>query len=478
MAEAIMLGQGGLVNSDNVSVTKDKVIENKTYMGSDTDDEIGVGTMPDHAARTTSPDLQVAGSSLVAHIPFGAYRENAASGYPELTSPISVLAPTVGLTSAKIMAGQTAMSISGTATNDANVVANRMLSGYSAYAKGQKINGTLAPTSIYNLSLFQWATNQIGATWNTPNSGPWSGVRIMAKQGSYPTSPTDGVAYYEGAGNSHIGNLNPGTWYFRAWNYITTNFGRVYGGYVQSVITTSSQAGTAVFTAGGTFVVPNLVRYIDVFGVGGGGHGGGGALASDDGGGGGGGGAGYTQTALGVAVTPGQTISITVGAGGGADGGNTVVQGIMNVSGGKRGYNASFNAQGGAGGSGGGTGGVRWDSHYNGGNGGADGSDGEAKYYPGGKGQNYTTRAFGESGGTLYAGGGGAGASNRTNAVGGAGGAGGGGRGSSYYPSPATGVGTPGAPNTGGGGGGNGGGPTSVDEAHPGGSGIVIIRWG
>lgn len=472
MAEAIMLGQGGLVNSDNVSVTKDKVIENKTYMGSDTDDEIGVGTMPDHAAYTTSPDLQVTGSSLIAHVPFGAYRENAASGYPELTSPISVLAPTVGLTAAKIMVGQTAMSISGAATSDANVVANRMLSGYSAYAKGQKINGTLAPTSIYNFSVYQYVTNQIGATWVIPSSGPWSGVRIMAKQGSYPTGPTDGTLFYEGTGTYQIQTLAVGLWYFRAWNYITTNMGRIYGGYSQGTVQNNQISGSQIFTSSGTFTVPTAVRQISVFLVGGG------AASGRNNGGGG----GWTSTWLNVAVSPGQQFSVGIGAGGTnyGNGGNTTFGSLV--------------ASGGAGWAwGGGEGGQDYrdgnDSRGTGGKGGSDGAGGESWWGtdPVPNGQNHTTRAFGESTNTLYAGGGGGSIGLRTGRYnhGGAGGAGGGGNGDSdYNPYGSSGSATNGLANTGGGAGGvslynyNDDNDTRYRPSRNGGSGICIVRWG
>ena len=124
-----------------------------------------------------------------------------------------------------------------------------------------------------------------------------------------------------------------------------------------------------------------------------------------------------------------------------------------------------------------------------GGAGGSDGSDGEASdTSDGGKGQHTTTRYFGESNGTLYAGGGGTGC--------GKGGAGGGADGATWHT-----ILNPGAANTGGGAGaaaaGGGGGYTYTVKSFsvtpgqqlsvvvgaggtggPGGSGICIIRWG
>ena len=82
-----------------------------------------------------------------------------------------------------------------------------------------------------------------------------------------------------------------------------------------------------------------------------------------------------------------------------------------------------------------------------------------------GKGQGTTTREFGESTGTLYAGGGGAGGNGSAQAKGGSGGGGNG----AWNGNPQT----SGAANTGGGGGGMYYGLTNVGK---GGSGIVVIR--
>lgn len=150
-----------------------------------------------------------------------------------------------------------------------------------------------------------------------------------------------------------------------------------------------------------------------------------------------------------------------------------------------------------------------------GGDGGSDGSDGgTGRFYdktanPGGKGQGRTTRYFGESTGTLYAGGGGAGGDSSFNGgSGGKGGAGGGGNGADNASRVSNGGNA--SSNTGGGGGGGGncwgagagytnraigvsvtpgqqlsvvvgaGGSGAVDGSRKGGnggSGICIIRW-
>lgn len=81
------------------------------------------------------------------------------------------------------------------------------------------------------------------------------------------------------------------------------------------------------FTASGSFVVPDRVTMIEVWGMGGGGGGGGGS----EGGGGGGNGWGIAR----LNVTAGQTLNIVIGAGGtagggtnnGSNGGNSTVSG-------------------------------------------------------------------------------------------------------------------------------------------------------
>ena len=189
----------------------------------------------------------------------------------------------------------------------------------------------------------------------------------------------------------------------------------------------------------------------DLFAVGGGGKGG-----SDVGGGGGG---GYTETQTGYIVENSKSFQVTVGAGSSST--KIIDPKLVSIIEALPGKNGAKRA-GGNGGSGGGGTGSGGGGGSNGGNGGRGNPSGSI----GGSGQGTTTKSFGESNGTLYAGGGGgsSGSSNNTNY----GGAGGGGNG--IYARPTA---TGGTPNTGGGGGGNGGDYSGKE----GGSGIVIIRW-
>lgn len=216
-----------------------------------------------------------------------------------------------------------------------------------------------------------------------------------------------------------------------------------------------------------TFDTPVLA---DVFMVGGGAGGNGGQSGGSYGGGGGG--AGKTSTNIRQLTTA--PVSVIIGAGGGGAQATGVGTGGGNTSISINGTQYSIDGglsgnpygQGGNGGSGGGGSGKT----TTGGAGGSDGGGGSGvsgSPYGGGGGQGSTTRAFGESGARLFAGGGGAGGSG---SAGGAGGEGGGGNGGTAVTMP-----TAGESNTGGGGGGGGLGYTSSVGAT-GGSGIILIR--
>ena len=201
------------------------------------------------------------------------------------------------------------------------------------------------------------------------------------------------------------------------------------------------------------------IQNLDVFCVGGGGAGGttGGGSNSYSAGGGG----GYTKTKKNVSFIPYRQYLAAIGAGGTASvsnptGGGTTSLLNVSASGGKPGTDR----KGGDGGSGGGGGGAISTPSGNGGSDGSDCANGwpGIESYAGGKGQGTTTKAFGETSGELFAGGG---------AGSGVPGTGGGG-----YPDSGSGT-----PNTGGG----GGSAKTYDPVEVaggnGGSGIIKLRW-
>lgn len=439
----ITLSGGGGISSDEVTTLSSHVLQGKTYVGSDTNDEIGTGTMPKNPAQNVTLNC---GQSVT--IPLG-YNPGSTITANSLTSQTG-----------------------GVTADDSKV-----LSSYTYWRDGVKRTGNLSVTSVVSFNVAQYSNLALIASWARPSRGPWSGLRVICKQDGYPSNVSDGTLFYEGSGTSATKALAAGTWYFRAWNYMTTNIGRFYGNYVDKTAANNQVKGQQAITSSGVFTVPANVYNISVFCVGGGGSGGKSSNRYPCNAGGGGG--GYTNTGT-FNVNPGQQLSITIGAGGNlSNGGTTSVNGLLSASGGYAGYVAG----GGSGGSGGGAGGGRRA-------GGSDGNNGEgfaSGNFTWGVGQGRTTRAFGESSNTLYAGGGGGGyaPNGSTTEIGGSGGAGGGGIGAFAEDGPGWFAATPGGAGTGGGGGGGCYNEHSDDTRYywtapyaSGGSGIIIIRWG
>lgn len=435
------IGGGGGIGSDELSVTKEYVLSGKTYVGADTDDKIGTGTMENNGA-TTNQSLNAGGAFTVK------------KGYHSQAFNVT----------ANSLASQT----SGTAT------AGQILSGQTAWVNGNKLTGTMAVQSILSFSAAVYSSTAIAFTWKNPVKGPFSGVIIVGKAGAYPTSITDGTRYYKGAGSNTVasGTSTATVSSFTSGTMYSTQNNTEWVHATSYTATAATTKGQQVITTSGTFTVPVGVRSIDVFLVGGGAAGG---SATGYGGGG-----GWTQTWKGVAVTPGQQLSVSIGAGGinFGKGGDTIF-GSLKAAGGN-----SWNW-------GGGSPGKDYagsnDSRGNGGDGGSDGATGESWVTSDpNNGQGHSTRSFGETSGTLYAGGGGGSSGFRHDrwSVGGAGGAGGGGRGNTGSPYSSQGDHTSGSPNTGGGGGGagwyeyNDDGDTRTQPSSSGGSGICIVRWG
>jgi hypothetical protein len=370
-----------------------------------------------------------------------------------------------------------------------------------------------APT---NLTFPTVAYNSIILNW-TPGLGS-NNTLIIRKQGSIPTSRTDGTQVYLDNGNAFIDTgLTDNTNYcYALYGTDGTEYGEpiiecrktlvgtmlVEENIINNYKVTKFTIGSSVSSLSTTWIVPSGVTLIDVFLVGGGGGGGG-----SDGAGGGG---GFVYAKSGLAVSPNQEWTILVGAGGsgGPISGHPGYFGeasefrlgsnILRVEGGFPGgsyYSATRNGvlilvgKGGDGGSGGSS----VAAHGVGsGAGGSDGGNGDCytSTYCGTAG-NYsdgfgidnrnlgvlpinpykTTRSFGDYDGTVYSGGGGGGTYNRSGWTG-AGGVGGGGNGGYRNQKGGNGI-----PNTGGGGGGAGwtGGFDTLGGS--GGSGVVIIRY-
>lgn len=482
---------GGInVDSDELTANRSHVLSGHTAITHDSDGDPVAGTMPDLSNKTlerspNSADVKEVsnywstatgyGGDLTIEIPHSGYIKNT-----RIQQAVYGIHPSVVKAGALIGANADTGFARGTFTSDANATEDKILSGYSGYVNGNKVNGKLTVQSVVSFKVAQYSTLTLIASWAKPAKGPWSGLRIICKQGGYPANVNDGTLFYEGSATSAAKKLATGTWYFRAWNYITTNYGRLYGNYLSTTAVNSEIKGQQVFTSSGVFTVPDKVYEIEVFLVGGGGRGGTGTYYEKEAQGGPGGGGGYTGTKK-MSVTPNVQYPVVVGAGStdvNSPGGSSSMNGFEVMGGESKRYWGLGNSNGGSGG------GSFGESFYdNAGDGGSDGSDGGMGSGPGGKGQGTTTRAFGEAWGTLYAGGGGGGGYNAkgssTEGNVGYGGAGGGGNGG-YGNQESYRYGLPGVVNTGGGGG--GGGSIKASSAGwaggNGGSGIAIVRWG
>ena len=368
----------------------------------------------------------------------------------------------------------------GTMTMTGNAQAAHVLAGETFYTNNYKtkLTGTMTVNSLLSFSVAAYSGRRVLAKWQNPNQAagkPFSGVIIRYSTSGYPGT-TGGTQIYKGAGNNTAAGawsqtyldmpaLNT-TYYFSCYPYVTTG-GGVINGIARNVTCKTSGELNKTFTASGSYTIPGGYNRMDVYLVGGGG----GTLGEPSNYGGGGAGSGYTLTEKSKTISTGQILTVVVGAGGygtraaDAAGGASYISGITQQANGGKGAGAASRA--GDGGSGGGVGSHETDeTDYYAGAGGTNGGNGTG-YGLNGKGQGTTTRAWGSTTGTLYAGGGGGGGGYPES--GGAGGTGGGGRGGNRYA-----AGTAGTSNTGGGAGGNGYKCSNVSIR--GGSGVVLVK--
>lgn len=346
---------------------------------------------------------------------------------------------------------------------------------WSSPTNGQSYSGTVGDSVSISLSASSALGNGITYTANSlPTGLTLSGSTIS---GSYSAATSSSTVITATSSNTNKTAT------------ITLNW----------AITAAPPSGQAEFTTAGTYswTAPSGVTSVSVVCVGGGGAGGTGTVAT----GGGGGGLGWKDT---IAVTPGQSYTVVVGAGGttaGANGGNSYFINTSTVAGygGAGGYSSGQSSGGGVGGgyvgTGGGNGGQGGgcqdyqsssdQTPESGGGGGAGGYSG-----PGGKGAGYTNTLAGSTGSGGSGGGGGSPSSYDAGRGGGgvgiygagATGAGGSGSGPTYRGGGGSG-GTPATNSTdsyfyGGGYGGGGGGAWRSGGFGAGGGGAVRIIWG
>jgi hypothetical protein len=330
----------------------------------------------------------------------------------------------------------------------------------------------ISPNSTYALTLSPPAGLAVNYTVTLPSSPTQTNIVSMNTSGTMSANVNvDGTTLAFSGTTLSVANGGIGTT-------------QIANGAVTAakLATGALEYNSSQITSSGTFVVPAGVTTLDVLASGGGGGGGGGGTAHTGGGpsGGGGGGAqGSVPVFTRVAVTPGETLTITIGAGGtagaagspgfgnnggaGGGGGTTIIVNgaldtILSVGGGAGG-NPGLSAGGSSSGQASGFEGNGFVSGAGAGGGSASaGSDGVVSFY----------NIAGFGGSSISAGGGGGGGAGYGNGGSGSAGTGGGGGGSG-----SSGI-------YGGGGGGGGGSDTTRTTAYAGGAGgggIIIFWW-
>jgi len=261
--------------------------------------------------------------------------------------------------------------------------------------------------------------NFVSEFYNTNNAPNNNGVYIRTLNTNSTTyvlsvnSGTDGsnqILLVRADGNIGVGTTNP-------TSSLSVNGSTVIG---TEILNMTGLSSTFTTVGSNTFIVPAGVTKISAVLIGGGGAGGGGSIGGSGGASGGpggqGGGGGGLRYVNDFPVTPGQTLTVIVGAGGnggtgaGGDGGDSSITGIATAFGGKGGAaNNTGTAVGtggaGSGGSGGATGGSGGTATLvsGAGGGGAAGYSGN-----GGTGGNGSVTNGGDAGSGGAAGGGGA----------------------------------------------------------------------
>ena len=229
---------GGAIGSDELSVTKKQVMKGKTYVGADTNDEIGIGELDLGVITTTAADVvapkvivdkagnPVTGTmvergaytdaivvwsdanNFAAQIPNGAYRTNSSSGHPEIVTPTVNVRAALGVESWKFRADTTIGGLAGGIPSQ-----NAETGGDRAWATNMNnwagtIN--LGVRNGYYLNGVNWI--QV----NIPEYQPWNikkGVNMGGQVGTfegYIANPTD--LYYKG--------INPVGFYSTNENYV------------------------------------------------------------------------------------------------------------------------------------------------------------------------------------------------------------------------------------------------------------------
>lgn len=139
MGKVLMSGGGGGVGSDEVTATKDKVLSGQTYLGADTDDEVGTGTIPIRTPVNLS--LGINGTTA---LPYGYYPSESKITQKIATRGAATITP--GKTAQTIGAGQYLSGAQTIASLGGNAPASMVHPSYtfSSDNAGRAQKGTMA----------------------------------------------------------------------------------------------------------------------------------------------------------------------------------------------------------------------------------------------------------------------------------------------------------------------------------------------
>mgnify|MGYP005801733215 CR=1 FL=1 len=151
-------GSGG-AKSDDTNVTKEYVLAGRTYIGSDTDDEIGTGTMPDKAGTTQSASGSVDSTSKRVQLTIPSL------GRYSTTSKVyisySSLASLIGLTAAKLWPNNTILGITSNKQTMGGRTITPSLSQQTVSCSGKAMTGNIIVGAIPN----QRGSSQYAGGW-------------------------------------------------------------------------------------------------------------------------------------------------------------------------------------------------------------------------------------------------------------------------------------------------------------------------
>lgn len=243
------------------------------------------------------------------------------------------------------------------------------------------VKGTEINTEFANIAIAVATKIDQGGALGTPSSGNGSNLTNLnatnLATGTVPdarfpaTLPAVSGANLTSLNASNISSGTVGTARLASGTANSTTYLR--GDQTWATVTLLPGAQGQVFTSSGTFTIPTGITALKVTAIGGGGGGGAATSNSNDSAQAGGGGGGGTAVAYLTGLTPGNTLSVTVGAGGtagssagngGAGGASSVASGTQTITtitanGGGGGIGASPGGSG-AGGAGGSTSGATY----------------------------------------------------------------------------------------------------------------------